>query len=78
LEVDSSITGRKVGAVLNRIAIFRGLPKEILTDNGPEFTSNAPIVPGNEVQMKLPIKWFGASFLKVQTSVSSRPRIYKG
>jgi putative transposase len=41
LEVDSSITGRKVTAVLNRIAIFRGMPKEILTDNGPEFTSNA-------------------------------------
>jgi putative transposase len=27
--------------VLNQIAIFRGLPKELLTDNGPEFTSNA-------------------------------------
>ena len=26
--------------VLNKIALFRGLPKEILTDNGPEFTSN--------------------------------------
>lgn len=25
--------------VLNKIALFRGLPKEILTDNGPEFTS---------------------------------------
>lgn len=41
LEVDSSITGRKVGSVLNRVAIFRGMPKEILTDNGSEFTSNA-------------------------------------
>jgi len=40
LEVDSSITGRKVAAVLNRIAIFRGIPQEILTDNGSEFTSN--------------------------------------
>ncbi len=40
LEVDSSITGRKVAAVLNRIAIFRGMPQEILTDNGSEFTSN--------------------------------------
>ena len=40
LEVDSSITGRKVTAVLNRIAIFRGMPQEILTDNGSEFTSN--------------------------------------
>lgn len=39
LEVDSSITGQRVCAVLNRIALFRGLPKEILTDNGSEFTS---------------------------------------
>ena len=41
LEVDSSITGKRVSAVLNRIALFRGLPKEILTDNGSEFTGNA-------------------------------------
>lgn len=40
LEVDSSLTGRRVSAVLNRVALFRGLPKEILTDNGSEFTSN--------------------------------------
>lgn len=26
--------------VLNKIALFRGFPKEILTDNGPEFTSS--------------------------------------
>jgi putative transposase len=41
LEVDSSLTGRNVAAVLNRVALFRGLPKEILTDNGSEFTGNA-------------------------------------
>jgi putative transposase len=41
LEVDSSITGSRVTAVLNRIAYFRGFPKEILTDNGPEFAGNA-------------------------------------
>jgi putative transposase len=41
LEADSSLTSRRVTAVLNRIALFRGLPKEILTDNGSEFTSNA-------------------------------------
>ena len=34
LEVDSSITGRKVAAVFNRIAIFLGMHHEILTDNG--------------------------------------------
>lgn len=41
LETDTSITGRRVVSVLNRIAFFRGYPKEILTDNGPEFTSVA-------------------------------------
>ena len=41
LEADSSITGKRVSAVLNRIALFRGLPQEILTDNGSEFTGNA-------------------------------------
>ena len=38
LEVDTSLTGRKVAAVLNRMALFRSLPKEILTINGSEFT----------------------------------------
>lgn len=41
LEVDSSITGARVMSFLNKVALFKGLPKEILTDNGPEFTSNA-------------------------------------
>ena len=41
LEVDTSITGSRVAAVLNRIAFFRGFPKEILTDSWPEFTSTA-------------------------------------
>ena len=41
LEVDTSITGQCVTSYLNKVALFRGLPKEILTDNGPEFTSNA-------------------------------------
>jgi len=41
LEADNSLSGRRVGQVLNRIAMFRGYPDEVLTDNGPEFTSNA-------------------------------------
>lgn len=41
LEVDSSISGKRVAAVLNRVALFRGLPNEILTDNGSEFAGNA-------------------------------------
>lgn len=40
LEVDTSLTEQKVAIVLNRMALFRGLPKEISTDNGSEFTGN--------------------------------------
>ena len=41
IEVDTSITGARVTAVLGRIASFRGLPEYIYVDNGPEFISNA-------------------------------------
>lgn len=41
LEVDTSITGQQVSRYLNKAIMFTGKPKEILTDNGPEFTSNA-------------------------------------
>ena len=41
LEADRSLTGKRVAVVLNRIALFRGFPAEVLTDNGPEFISNA-------------------------------------
>ena len=38
ISVDTSMTGRKVAAVLNQVNWFHPLPKEIKTDNGPEFT----------------------------------------
>ena len=41
LEADCSLGGKRVASVLNRIAMFRGCPGEILTDNGPEFQGNA-------------------------------------
>jgi putative transposase len=41
LEVDTSLTGKRVISVLNRLSLFRGYPGEVLTDNGSEFTSNA-------------------------------------
>ncbi len=41
MEVETSITGRKATMFLNRTSLFRGLPKEILTDSGSEFTCNA-------------------------------------
>lgn len=39
--VDQSIKGEGVVDVLNRIIMFRGLPKKIKVDNGPEFISRA-------------------------------------
>lgn len=40
-EVDTSINGRRVCEVLNRIAMFSGLPEVITIDNGPEFIGKA-------------------------------------
>ena len=41
LEVDHSLTGKRVTRVLERVALTRGLPEVITVDNGPEFTSKA-------------------------------------
>jgi putative transposase len=37
LEVDTSINGRRVAAVLDRLGDLRGLPLSITVDHGPEF-----------------------------------------
>jgi putative transposase len=39
IEVDTSLGGARVVAVLDRLAETRGLPRTITMDNGPEFTS---------------------------------------
>lgn len=41
IEVDRSLTGQRVVAVLKRLAAQRGLPQILQVDNGPEFTSQA-------------------------------------
>ena len=41
LEVDRSLSGQRVVAVLDRLASTHGLPKTLFVDNGPEFTSKA-------------------------------------
>ena len=38
IEVDTSLGGRRVVSVLERLAETRGLPNAITIDNGPEFT----------------------------------------
>ena len=37
IEIDTSLTGSRVKAVLQKLADTRGLPKSITVDNGPEF-----------------------------------------
>ena len=39
IEVDRSLGGHRVVAVLQRVTAQRGLPRSIRVDNGPEFTS---------------------------------------
>jgi putative transposase len=39
--IDHGISGRYVTRVLDRVARFRGLPRSIRTDQGPEFTGKA-------------------------------------
>jgi putative transposase len=41
IEVDTSIGGRRVVNVLDRLADTRGLPESITIDNGPEFAGKA-------------------------------------
>ena len=41
IEVDTSLGGRRVVGVLEKLSETRGLPGVITIDNGPEFTSRA-------------------------------------
>ncbi len=41
IEVDTSLGGVRVARVLDRLKIERGLPRQIRSDNGPEFISKA-------------------------------------
>ena len=42
--VDSSISGVRVTRELDRLAQVRGLPRTLVVDNGPEFTSRAMVL----------------------------------
>jgi len=41
IEVDTSLPGRRVVSVLERLAESRGLPQSVTVDNGPEFAGKA-------------------------------------
>jgi putative transposase len=44
IEVSTSIPGKRVIEILEQLRWSRGLPKEIVVDNGPEFTCKAMII----------------------------------
>lgn len=41
IEVDTSLPGRRVTRVLDRVAVDRGYPARLVVDNGPEFAGRA-------------------------------------
>ena len=53
IEVDTSLTGRRIIRVLEQLAQTRGLPHGIVCDNGPEFASQALDVWAHERGLKL-------------------------
>lgn len=55
IEVERAISGTGVTRVLERLAIIRGLPKTIRTDNGKEFCGKAMVALAHErsVQLRL-------------------------
>ena len=76
IEVDTSIPSARVIRVLSILALWRGYPKQLRTDNGPEFISKALarwaaehqvelafIQPGKPAQNAF-IEWFNRTFLE--------------
>ena len=55
IEVERAISGHDVSRVLDRLALSRGLPKVIRTDNGKEFCGKTMVTWGHErgVQLRL-------------------------
>ena len=53
IEVDTSVPGARVVRVLERLADTRELPKTIVMDNGPEFTSKAMLLWSEEQDVRL-------------------------
>jgi putative transposase len=41
VEVDTSLSGQRVARVLEQLCVMRGVPEQLVSDNGPEFISRA-------------------------------------
>lgn len=55
IEVDTSLPGRRVVTVLERLAESRGLPQSVTVDNGPEFVSKVLDEWAYQQQLSTPI-----------------------
>ena len=53
IEIDTSISGARIVRVLERLSECHQLPKIIVTDNGPEFTSRAMLAWAEENNIRL-------------------------
>lgn len=53
IEVDTSLSGERVARVLSTLMDFRGRPKQIVADNGTEFTSRAFLSWASECKIDL-------------------------
>ena len=53
IEIDTSLPGQRVVRVLERLAAWRGYPKQIRIDNGPEFISTVLMQWGQEHPVRL-------------------------
>ncbi len=61
IEIDTSLSAKRVTRVLNRLIAEQGKPVRIRVDNGPEFTSN-------ELTM-----WAGENHISIQYTQPGRP-----
>lgn len=50
IEVDTSLPGARVVRMLEELRASRGLPEQIVTDNGPEFTGRVMDMPKGKGQ----------------------------
>lgn len=53
VEIDTSITGQRLGRIFERLLLERGLPDILRTDNGPEFLSGEFIAWAEQVGMTI-------------------------
>jgi len=81
IEVERAISGTGVTRVLDRLAIIRGLPKTIRTDNGKEFCGKAMVAWAHAqpadwrtrpVRNRLPHRWQHLNFFQFRAIIEAQ------